>query len=83
MPSKQQRRNLKVKGDLIKAQRRNIEKGTVCILCGEFIPKGALLTHKELKHNEVKITPSPTVYVKSSVWVSVVGGGLPSLGKKK
>ena len=83
MPSKQQRRNWKAKGDLIKEQRRNLKKGTVCILCGEFIPKGLLLTHKQLKHNEAKITASPAVNKKSPAWVSVVGGGLPSLGKKQ
>ena len=82
MPSKKERRNLKAKGDLLKAQKRSLKKGTVCILCGEFIPKGYLLTHKELKHNEIKIMASPTANKKSSLWVSVVSGGLPSLGKR-
>lgn len=83
MPSKQQRRNWKSYGDLIKSERRNTKKGTYCVLCGEFIPKGMLLSHKELIHNEKKITASPAVDKNSSTWVSVVGGGLPSLGKKR
>ena len=55
--------------------------GTVCALCGRFIPKGRLLEHKQDAHREKMITPSPPQPHKDT-WVSVLQGGLPSLGKR-
>jgi hypothetical protein len=56
-------------------------EGTVCVLCGEFIPKGQLLQHKAERHRERVISPSPAQPHKDS-WVRVHQGGLPSLGKR-
>jgi hypothetical protein len=55
--------------------------GTVCCLCGEHIPAGKLLVHKEQRHGERIVTQSP-VYRHVNTWVRVVQGGLPGLGRR-
>ena len=55
--------------------------GTVCCLCGEHIPAGKLLVHKEQRHGERMVTPSPG-YRNINTWVRVVQGGLPGLGRR-
>lgn len=56
-------------------------KGAVCQLCGQLVPPGKLLEHKEREHGERAIVPSPA-QPRKDVWVPVCSGGLPSLGKK-
>ncbi len=54
----------------------------VCALCGEAVPRGTLLEHKEKVHAEKSVAPSPVQPHDPNRWVSIVGGGLPSLGKR-
>jgi hypothetical protein len=54
--------------------------GTVCPLCGRRVPRGEMLTHKEREHGEARVAPSPAQGTHG-VRVSMVSGGLPSLGK--
>jgi hypothetical protein len=57
--------------------------GAICIRCGERIPYGDMLKHKEKIHGERMYVPSPIKRSKSSsFWVHIVQGGLPSLGKR-
>ena len=53
----------------------------VCPLCGKHIPPGRILEHKSIEHGEIQITPSPSNPRRPGLWISVVSGGLPSLGK--
>ena len=53
-----------------------------CALCGKDIPVGQMLAHKSSAHGEAKVVPSPTQPLHSNQWVSIVQGGLPSLGKR-
>lgn len=55
--------------------------GVVCILCGKRVPRGKLLEHKQNVHGETMYTHSPARYRTSSLWVQIVQGGLPGLGK--
>ena len=57
-----------------------VPRGIYCVLCGELVPKGALLRHKHDRHGEKEITPSPAQAHRAG-WIKVVQGGLPSLGK--
>jgi hypothetical protein len=55
--------------------------GTVCPLCGLRIPPRQILEHKHRVHGEAQVVPSPIQPRKENQWVSMVSGGLPSLGK--
>ena len=52
------------------------------MLCGESVPKGKILEHKEKMHGEAKILPSPVRKKSGNIWVSIFQGGLPGLGKR-
>lgn len=54
----------------------------ICVLCGEIVPRGQILEHKEKMHGEAKILPSPARKKSGNIWVSVFQGGLPGLGKR-
>lgn len=54
-----------------------------CALCGDAVAKGMMLKHKELMHGEVQVVASPAGPVRTSTWVRVFQGGLPSLGKRR
>lgn len=56
--------------------------GLRCFLCNEPIPAGKLLEHKRVVHGEREVR-APLKTAKRSQWVSVVQGGLPSLGKRR
>ena len=58
-----------------------VKKGLICPLCGNRVAFRKILDHKELLHGEQKILPSPVQPHRKGQWVSVVSGGLPSLGK--
>ena len=57
------------------------ETGTVCPLCGVRVPPRQMLEHKQRIHGETPVVPSPAQPYRDNQWVSVVSGGLPSLGK--
>ena len=57
------------------------EVGTICPLCGMRVPPRQLLEHKQRVHGEKTVVPSPAQPHKENQWVSIVSGGLPSLGK--
>lgn len=65
----------------------NANKGkgcVVCVLCGEKISSGHLLEHKQKVHGEDRLNAgSHRLYRTSNLWVQVVSGGLPSLGKSR
>ena len=67
-----------------KRQEKNPKKPKVyvCPLCEATIPKGGVLQHKKTVHGEQMIAPTPAQVNKKGVWVSLVSGGLPSLGKR-
>lgn len=57
--------------------------GLNCVLCGAKIAFGELLAHKEKVHGEGQVSRTPPrLTERKSVWVSVVQGGLPGLGKR-
>lgn len=58
-------------------------RGTTCILCGVHVPNGELLKHKQDVHGERQVALVKKAKRKPSSWVSVVSGGLPSLGKRR
>lgn len=70
------------KHDHSKSKSRKSRGGVNCILCGEFVPKGFLLEHKEKIHGESRQSMKSSTRASKSVWVSIVQGGLPSLGKR-
>lgn len=53
-----------------------------CALCGQSIPLGQMLKHKEDRHGEYPATPSAVKLRRQTTWVRVYQGGLPSLGKR-
>lgn len=53
-----------------------------CPICGIQLAKGTVLDHKASVHGEQKVTPSPVQPHNEDAWVSVVQGGLPSLGRR-
>lgn len=53
-----------------------------CFLCGEQVRKGELLAHKISVHGELPPKPQKR-RVSNRTWVSIVQGGLPSLGKRR
>lgn len=55
----------------------------LCLLCGQLVHAGTLLTHKSEVHGESRVTPSPVRSKGSNVWVNVFQGGLPGLGKRR
>lgn len=67
---------------LLLANKGRRNRGLNCILCGAHIPRGELLKHKEVVHGETHV-PLAEPTRKPNVWVPVVSGGLPSLGKKR
>ena len=62
--------------------------GNYCPLCGMLIPKGQMLNHKALVHNEKMRKRTDTLLNRligkpKSIWVGFVQGGTPGSGKKK
>ena len=65
-------------------QKRRQTKGTTCLLCGKKIAPGMLLAHKQAVHGEPSYSePARATKKPKSIWISIVSGGLPGLGKKK
>ena len=62
--------------------KRREKRGNFCILCGKLVPSGLMLEHKERVHGETNIPRKPLGISHGRVWVSIVQGGLPSLGKR-
>jgi hypothetical protein len=55
-----------------------------CPLCGERISRGKMLEHKELIHGERSASREEGVPGRrKQVWVQIVQGGLPGLGKRR
>ena len=65
----------------VKAARR--KAGVTCILCNASIPNGFLVHHKASVHGENQVSLAPPLPHNPNSWVSVVSGGLPSLGKRR
>jgi|LauGreDrversion4_1035100.scaffolds.fasta_scaffold337452_1 hypothetical protein len=82
MSKKSIRAELKKSGDELKKKYPKVYKKLICPLCGMEVPKGTILAHKEHLHGEKMVTPSPSRGVSKAGWVSIVQGGLPSLGRK-
>lgn len=78
---KSKKRQLLSQGEILRKIYPKVRRPLVCLLCGEQIQPGFLLAHKESQHGEKRITPSPTFRYALNSWVSVVQGGLPSLGR--
>ena len=57
-------------------------KSNICVLCGEMIADGFMLGHKKVKHGERPVPPKQKKRLGKFRITSIVGGGLPSLGKK-
>ena len=55
--------------------------GTVCVLCGTRVPN--MLHHKYEAHGEEPVVRSPATARKDRRWLTIVSGGLPSLGKRR
>ena len=54
--------------------------GSVCALCGNRVSN--MLQHKYEVHGEEPVVRSPATARKVRRWVTIVSGGLPSLGKR-
>jgi len=54
-----------------------------CVLCGKKLKPGTLLAHKKEKHEEIPDERPQKKLRKRSIWVSIVQGGLPGLGKRR
>jgi hypothetical protein len=55
-----------------------------CPLCGERVSRGKMLEHKELIHGERSTPRGESVPGRrKQVWVQVLQGGLPGLGKRR
>ena len=65
------------------ADRKNQAKTLYCALCGLTIPSGELLKHKEVAHGEKVVPRHGESERQKSLWIKLVQGGLPSLGKRK
>ncbi len=82
MSRKSIRTELKKRGDQLKQEYPKVRKQLICPLCGITVAKGESLAHKEEAHGEKRVTPSPSRNASAGGWVSVVQGGLPSLGRR-
>lgn len=51
--------------------------GKICALCGVFVPAAEAIAHAVTVHGHRLSQP------KKSVWVSIISGGLPSLGRNR
>jgi hypothetical protein len=71
------------KGAMLLAKHKREPPPLICILCGEVLPKGGMLSHQAEIHGHRKVVPSPPKSPVKPQWVSIVGGGLPSLGKRR
>lgn len=59
-------------------------KATTCLLCGKTVAPGKLLAHKQEVHGEsIHSQMKRATHRPKSIWVSIVSGGLPGLGKRK
>ena len=59
-------------------------KSLSCPLCGERLSRGKMLEHKAQAHGERSIPPAASApRRRKHVWVQVVQGGLPGLGKRR
>lgn len=66
------------------AQPRTLRGRIACVLCGEMVARGELLRHKMGKHGESQVADAAVHRRKKKrVWVKVVPGGLPTLGKRR
>lgn len=74
---------LRERGLELRAKYPRQVEALVCPLCGLVLPKGSVLEHKAVVHGEKKFSASPVRRRSPNAWVSVVGGGLPSLGKRR
>jgi hypothetical protein len=79
---KGKRRQLLKQGEVLLQKYPKPPRSLNCLLCGSMIPKGEMLAHKESVHGEQRVMPSPAGLRNVGGWVSVVQGGLPSLGKR-
>ena len=55
-------------------------RGALCVLCGTRVPD--MLQHKYAAHGEEPVVRSPATARKDRRWLTIVSGGLPSLGKR-
>jgi hypothetical protein len=65
------------------ANKKQQAKTLHCALCGLKIPSGGLLKHKEIAHGEKVVPRHAQTECQKSLWIKLVQGGLPSLGKRK
>ena len=55
----------------------------ICSLCSAAVAEGAMLAHVRANHREMLAARSAAKRRSKRMWVSVVQGGLPSLGKRR
>lgn len=66
------------------AKMRRRRQPIQCLLCGEAIPPGTLLSHKQAVHGESLFSePDRKARRSKSIWTPVFSGGLPGLGKRR
>lgn len=64
------------------ANRKNRANTLHCVLCGLEILSGGLLKHKELAHGEKIVARRAHTDSPKNQWITIIRGGLPSLGKR-
>lgn len=76
---------LRQRDDLLRQLKTWKKKKSIirCILCGEVIPPGTMLSHKQSVHGESAFTEPVRARRPKSVWTPVFSGGLPGLGKRR
>lgn len=55
----------------------------ICSLCNRSVAEGEMLAHVRADHREMLSARPSAKRQKKRMWVSVVQGGLPSLGKRR
>ena len=80
--AKSSKKRKQVKPKVSPKARKTVADGVVCALCGQRVEHGKLLHHKQDAHGEQMFVESPIQPRGDHSWVSIVSGGLPSLGKR-
>ena len=87
---KKSKKQKKVKPESVRINRRKNQEsrrlayGLVCVLCGNRVAPGELLTHKVTVHGEKRFSQPDAINTSGKhLWVSVFQGGLPGLGKRR
>lgn len=68
--------------DARNARRDSRAQPIKCGICGKLVSPGEVTAHKLAQHGERPGVAFKSQSKRHSVWISVVSGGLPSLGKR-